>query len=35
MNLDAESEVIFNEKPQGKEVKMEGTPEDATIRFDF
>ena len=35
MNLDADSEVVFKEKQEGKEVKMEGTPEDTTIRFDF
>ena len=30
--MDPDSEVIFKEK---KEEKEEGTPEDATIRFDF
>ena len=35
MNLDADSEVVFNEKPERKEVLMEVTPEDVTIRFDL
>ena len=35
MTLNADSEVVFKEKLEWKDVKMEGTPEDTTIRFDF
>ena len=35
MNLHADSEVVFKDKPEGKEVKMEGAPEDATIRVEL
>ena len=36
MNMDSDSEVIFKEKPQAKEIKEEEAAKDAsTIRFDF
>ena len=33
--MDPDSEVILKEKVEEKEIKGEGTTEDATIRFDF
>ena len=33
--MDADSEVLFKEKPEGKGVKTETTADDNTIRFDF